>query len=209
MQNSHCLWGRLHTMRALCTHHACHWIKTTTNGPHSKPSKWCPFEVLNITANSGYTLGDISWKYDRSRASSTLRTGCVGSWYTTTICTVCTVPATSPQRGGKGGGNKDRFGCSSRQAPSGIWCAIQEAKGQKILIILLPPVVHLEERLTVSQSVSEPGKQSVRQSVRQAGRQNHTVWVFSVADSATPTPPCPAPPQGTRFPPTPGGTVTK
>ena len=25
----------------------------------------------------------------------------------------------------------------------------------------------------------------------------------------TPTPPCPAPPQGTRFPPSPGGTVTK
>ena len=52
--------------------------------------------------------------------------------------------------------------------------------------ILLPSAVHLEERLTVSQSVSSSGKHSVRQSVRQeAGRQKHTVWVFSVADSAT------------------------
>ena len=36
--------------------------------------------------------------------------------------------------------------------------------------ILLPSAVHLEERLTVSQSVPEPGQQSVRQ--------KHTVWVF-------------------------------
>ena len=28
-------------------------------------------------------------------------------------------------------------------------------------------------------------------------------------DEITPPSPCPAPPQGTRFPPTPGGTVTK
>ena len=35
--------------------------------------------------------------------------------------------------------------------------------------ILLPSAVHLEERLTVSQSVPEPGQQSVRQ--------KHTVWV--------------------------------
>ena len=37
--------------------------------------------------------------------------------------------------------------------------------------ILLPSAVHLEERLTVSQSLSQAGKQSVRQSVGQAGRQ--------------------------------------
>ena len=37
--------------------------------------------------------------------------------------------------------------------------------------ILLPSAVHLEERLTVSQSVRQSGKQSVRQSVGQAGRQ--------------------------------------
>ena len=41
---------------------------------------------------------------------------------------------------------------------------------------------HLEERLTVSQSVSQSGKQSVSQSVAQAGkqigRQKHTVWLF-------------------------------
>ena len=36
--------------------------------------------------------------------------------------------------------------------------------------ILLPSAVHLEERLTVSQAVPEPGQQSVRQ--------KHTVWVF-------------------------------
>ena len=36
--------------------------------------------------------------------------------------------------------------------------------------ILLPSAVHLEERLTVSQSVPQPGQQS--------GRQKHTVWVF-------------------------------
>ena len=36
--------------------------------------------------------------------------------------------------------------------------------------ILLPSAVHLKERLTVSQSVSQPGQQSVRQ--------KQTVWVF-------------------------------
>ena len=36
--------------------------------------------------------------------------------------------------------------------------------------ILLPSAVHLQERLTVSQAVPEPGQQSVRQ--------KHTVWVF-------------------------------
>ena len=36
--------------------------------------------------------------------------------------------------------------------------------------ILLPSAVHLEERLTVSQAVPEPGQQSARQ--------KHTVWVF-------------------------------
>ena len=36
--------------------------------------------------------------------------------------------------------------------------------------ILLPSAVHLEERLTVSQAVPEPGQQSVGQ--------KHTVWVF-------------------------------
>ena len=36
--------------------------------------------------------------------------------------------------------------------------------------ILLPSAVHLEERLTVSQSVPEPRQQAVRQ--------KHTVWVF-------------------------------
>ena len=41
---------------------------------------------------------------------------------------------------------------------------------QHILQILLPSAVHLEERLTVSQAVPEPGQQSVRQ--------KHTVWVF-------------------------------
>ena len=40
--------------------------------------------------------------------------------------------------------------------------------------ILLPSAVHLEERLTVSQSVSYSGKQSVRQSVGQAGKQTET-----------------------------------
>ena len=35
---------------------------------------------------------------------------------------------------------------------------------------LLPSAVHLEERLTVSQSVSDPGQQSVTQ--------KHTVWAF-------------------------------
>ena len=54
-----------------------------------------------------------------------------------------------------------------------------------LIKILLPLAVHLEERLTVSQSVSQSGKQSVRQAGRQAGRQKHTVWVFTVADSAT------------------------
>ena len=50
--------------------------------------------------------------------------------------------------------------------------------------ILLPSAVHLEERLTVSQqAVSQAGSQSDSQSGKQAGR--HTVWVFSVADSAT------------------------
>ena len=52
--------------------------------------------------------------------------------------------------------------------------------------ILLPSARHLEERLTVSQSVTESGKQSVRQYVgqtgRQTGMQKHTVWLFSVAD---------------------------
>ena len=36
--------------------------------------------------------------------------------------------------------------------------------------ILLPSAVHLEERLTVSQAVPEPGQQSVRQ--------KHIVWGF-------------------------------
>ena len=47
--------------------------------------------------------------------------------------------------------------------------------------ILLPSAVHLEERLTVSQSVSSSGKQSFRQSVRQAGRQGetHSLGFFS------------------------------
>ena len=51
--------------------------------------------------------------------------------------------------------------------------------------ILLPSAVYLEERLTVSQSVSWAGQQSVRQSVRQAGRQTetHSLGFFSVADS--------------------------
>ena len=40
-----------------------------------------------------------------------------------------------------------------------------------IIEILLPWAVHLEERLTVSQSVPEPAS-------RQAVRQIHTVWVF-------------------------------
>ena len=35
---------------------------------------------------------------------------------------------------------------------------------------LLPSAVHLEERLTVSQSVGQAGQQSVKQ--------KHTVWVF-------------------------------
>ena len=44
--------------------------------------------------------------------------------------------------------------------------------------ILLPSAVHLEERLTVSQAVPEPGQQSVSQ--------KHTVWVFlSVANTAS------------------------
>ena len=48
-------------------------------------------------------------------------------------------------------------------------CLVSDHKnrGQKIL---LPSAVHLEERLTVSQAVPEPGQQSVRQ--------KHTVWVF-------------------------------
>ena len=37
--------------------------------------------------------------------------------------------------------------------------------------ILLPSTRHLEERLTVSQSVSQAGNQTVRQSVWQTGRQ--------------------------------------
>ena len=37
--------------------------------------------------------------------------------------------------------------------------------------ILLPSAVHLEERLTVSQSVSQSGKQSVSQTVSRASRQ--------------------------------------
>ena len=52
--------------------------------------------------------------------------------------------------------------------------------------ILLPSAVHLQERLTVSQSVSLSGKQSVRQSVRQASRQHsntatetHSLGFFS------------------------------
>ena len=32
---------------------------------------------------------------------------------------------------------------------------------------------------------------------------------FKRTNTCTPPPPCPAPPQGTRFPPTQGGTVTK
>ena len=48
--------------------------------------------------------------------------------------------------------------------------------------ILLPSARHLEERLTVSHSVNQSGKQSVRQSVgqegRQPSRQKHTVWLF-------------------------------
>ena len=50
--------------------------------------------------------------------------------------------------------------------------------GKKIVKkILLPSAVHLEERLTVSQAVPEPGQQSVRQ--------KHTVLGFlSVADTA-------------------------
>ena len=52
--------------------------------------------------------------------------------------------------------------------------------------ILLPSAVHLEEWLTVSQqSVSPASIQSDSQWGKQAGRQGHTVWVFSVADSAT------------------------
>ena len=47
--------------------------------------------------------------------------------------------------------------------------------------ILLPSAVHLEERLAVSQSVSESGKHSGRQSVGQAGRQTetHSLGFFS------------------------------
>ena len=47
--------------------------------------------------------------------------------------------------------------------------------------ILLPSAVHLEERLTVSQSVSWSGKQSVTQSVGQTGRQTetHSLGFFS------------------------------
>ena len=51
------------------------------------------------------------------------------------------------------------------------------------LQILLPLARHLEERLTVSQSVCQSGKQSVRQLVGQAGRQTgkqkHTVFFQS------------------------------
>ena len=52
--------------------------------------------------------------------------------------------------------------------------------------VLLPSAVHLEERLTVSQSVSQSGQQSVRQSFGQAGRrtETHSLGFFSVADSA-------------------------
>ena len=50
--------------------------------------------------------------------------------------------------------------------------------------VLLPSAKHPEERLKVSQSVSQPGKPSVRQSVRQAGRQTgrqkHTTKLFPV-----------------------------
>ena len=45
---------------------------------------------------------------------------------------------------------------------------------------MLSTASHLEERLTVSQSV--------RQSDKQAGRQKHTVWLFSVVDHSYPSP---------------------
>ena len=49
--------------------------------------------------------------------------------------------------------------------------SVQHMQLQKrVRKILLPSAVHLEERLTVSQAVPEPGQQSVRQ--------KHTVWVF-------------------------------
>ena len=46
--------------------------------------------------------------------------------------------------------------------------------------ILLPAAGHLEERLTVSQSVRQAGRQAVGQAGRQTRRQQHTVGLFSV-----------------------------
>ena len=57
--------------------------------------------------------------------------------------------------------------------------------------ILLPSARHLEERLTVSQSASQPGKQSARQSVGQAGKQTgrqaetHSLAFFQLQTTIT------------------------
>jgi hypothetical protein len=61
-----------------------------------------------------------------------------------------------------------------------------ECSATTTIQILLPSAVHLEETLTVSQqSVKQASSQSDSQLGKQAGRQKHTVWVFSVADSDT------------------------
>ena len=71
-----------------------------------------------------------------------------------------------------------------------IWCR----RGQKVCFwhmvgskILLPSALHRLRGLTVSESVSQSGQQSVRQSVGQAGRQTetHSLGFFSVADLAS------------------------
>ena len=67
---------------------------------------------------------------------------------------------------------------------------MQVSEGQQIL---LPSARHLEERLTVSQSVIQSGKQSVSQWIglagRQTGTQKHTgflQWRTTVTNSGEP-----------------------
>ena len=73
------------------------------------------------------------------------------------------------------GGILTKCGCSL--LPGGNLQPSRRVKNNKIL---LPSAVHLEERLTVSQSVSQSGNKSARQSVRQAGRQTkkHSLGFF-------------------------------
>ena len=56
-----------------------------------------------------------------------------------------------------------KLGVVQHKVDLAYYGALTKPPSVTLLKILLPSAVHLEERLTVSQSVPEPGHQSVRQ----------------------------------------------